>query len=95
MTEMAVAKAPEVKDVGRRLESLLLRKLGRSPAGFKNRLLGGWRNGPPSKHRPGDLPQHPRPGVAAAGTGVPPSSPGDWGRGGHAAFSFIPFSLWS
>ena len=38
---MAEAKAPEAKDVGRRLESLLLRKLGRSPAGFKNRLLGG------------------------------------------------------
>ena len=39
MREMS-GQSLEVKHVGRRLDSLLLRKLGRSPAGFKNRLLG-------------------------------------------------------
>lgn len=40
MREMS-GQSPEVKHAGRRLDSLLLRKLGRNPAGFKNRLLEG------------------------------------------------------
>lgn len=37
---MSKARAPEVKHVGKWLESLLLRKLGVKPAEFKNRFRG-------------------------------------------------------